>query len=235
MSSKCGTTKPDWGLEPGNWLSSELLITPPRRPRLCLILPQNCNWLQKLVKLLARRCLMPTALTHVGRGRVPEPTATVVDEGKRGARLALSGDTKYRTQKNRPGWKRMGSALRTHAGAGGSLGALAGWKRMEARSERTLALGKPGGSCWLSSLLQCKRVHLDAALGGSTVILNRDLRVENGLFISIICFLDGGLSRCCIFFFFTLCQLCIKRVKPLWRSSIQRVPERFNELLSVAI
>lgn len=74
-----------------------------------------------------------------------------------------------------------------------------GW---EARSERTLALGKPGSSCWLSSLLQCKLVHLDAALGGSTVILNRDLRVENGLFISIICFLDGGLSRCCIFFFF---------------------------------
>ena len=53
---------------------------------------------------------------------------------------------------------------------------------------------QPSGSCWLSSLLRCKSVHLDAALGGATVILNRDLRVENGLFISIICFLDGGLS-----------------------------------------
>ena len=82
---------------------------------------------------------------------------------------------------------------------------------MEARSERTLALGKPGSSCWLSSLLQCKRVHLDAALGGSTVILNRDLRVENGLFISIICFLDGGLSRCCIFFFFSHYANCVLR------------------------
>lgn len=28
---------------------------------------------QKLVKLLARRCLMPRALTRVGRGRVPSP------------------------------------------------------------------------------------------------------------------------------------------------------------------
>lgn len=40
-------------------------------------------------------------------------------------------------------------------------------------------------------------------LGDSIMILNRDLRVENGLFISIISFLDGRLRQ---YLLFTLCR-----------------------------
>lgn len=117
--------------------------------------------------------------TPVGRGSVPEPVATVVDEGKWGARLAVTGDTKYRNQKNWPEWKQMGNVLWTHASTEDSSAPLAGCPLC----------------CGVSVFTQM------LPFGGSTVIFNRDLRAENGLFISVISFLDGGLSQCFFFFF----------------------------------
>lgn len=65
-------------------------------------------------------------------------------------------------------------------------------------------------------------------LGSSTEILNRDLRVQNGLLLSIISFLDGGPRWC---FLFTLCQLCVTAsTRPPWHFPIQGILELFNAL-----